>query len=121
MFGDRFSQILKILSISQAELAKSLNLSPAAIHKIRTNKTNPSASTILALVNKYNFSYDWIMEGKGNIFKSSAKKTGIIPTQESYTLMIQDLIKINKGLAEANAKLASTNATLSDKLKHKNS
>lgn len=121
-FGERIALLMQELNLSQNDLAQELNLTPAAIHKIRTNKAKPSAGTIMTLVKKFNVNADWFLFGEGEIFQTentiketfhyekAPRESSPIPSDE----LVKQLLNSNNALTKLNAELIKMYSALSE-------
>ena len=66
--SERFKIIREHNEMTQEELAKALRLSRDQISLIETEKRPPKKDTIDLICYKFNINYNWITNGKGNMF-----------------------------------------------------
>lgn len=60
-YRDRIIELRKESGLSQAQLAKKLNISQSAVAKWETKKTEPTATAIISLAKVFNKSADYIL------------------------------------------------------------
>ena len=61
IFGERLKELRNNAGISQMELAKATGISQSAIAKWELNKTEPTASAIIALAKYFKESTDYLL------------------------------------------------------------
>ena len=70
----RLKQFLAAENISQAQFADSLNVVRASVSHVLSGRNNPSFDFIKAMMQQYpNLNIDWLMFGKGRMYKDQAK------------------------------------------------
>ena len=70
---DRLLEFLKIENKSSAQFAEEIGVQPSSISHIISGRNNPSLDFIVKMLNKYPaLSTDWLLFGKGNMYKESA-------------------------------------------------
>lgn len=79
MVNERIKQIREEHGLSQAEFAKRINVSDAAVSKLESGKNNPSKQTIKLICSEFHIQYQWLTEGTG-------------PKETPYTSSIDQLI-----------------------------
>ncbi len=61
MIGRRLREALKLRGISQAELARRLNMDMGAINRWATNKNTPDVDSVIAMAKELRVSTDWLL------------------------------------------------------------
>lgn len=64
--GERIKELRKERKISQAELAKNINVSPGNVGDWERGKAKPGADALISLMNYFSVSADWLLTGKGS-------------------------------------------------------
>ncbi len=69
---DRIRQIMESLNMSQQVFAQFIEMSPASLSGIFTERTRPTLNTVEAIKKKIpNINIDWLMFGTGNMYIES--------------------------------------------------
>lgn len=69
---DRIAQFIEEINISHASFDANVGLSRGYIHKAITNKINLGSHIIEKIFSQYpNLSAEWVISGKGEMFKSA--------------------------------------------------
>ena len=66
--GDRIYFLRKQLNLSQRAFGEKIGIKKASMSSIEKNKSNPSTQTIKLICIEFNVSYDWLLDGVGDIF-----------------------------------------------------
>lgn len=66
--GDRIFFLRKQLNLSQRAFGEKIGIKKASMSSIEKNKSNPSTQTIKLICIEFNVSYDWLVDGVGDIF-----------------------------------------------------
>lgn len=66
--GDRIYFLRKRLNLSQRAFGEKIGIKKASMSSIEKNKSNPSTQTIKLICIEFNVSYDWLLDGVGDIF-----------------------------------------------------
>lgn len=64
MLGTRIASLRQGFGLSQAELAKRLNISPSAIGMYEQGRRQPSVDTLIALSREFGVSLDYLVAGQ---------------------------------------------------------
>lgn len=64
--GERIKELRKERKISQAELAKNINVSPGNVGDWERGKAKPGADALISLMEYFSVSADWLLTGKGS-------------------------------------------------------
>lgn len=64
MIGPRIAALRKNAHMSQAELARALQVSPSAVGMYEQGRREPSAATLVALAQIFHVSTDYLLTGK---------------------------------------------------------
>jgi len=92
MIGDRIKKERTRLGMSQADLAKKVNLSRNAISKIEMGASkNPSSRNLHPIARALGVDPEWLITGKGN-------KHASLTTGESLSLEESELLQVMRGL-----------------------
>jgi transcriptional regulator with XRE-family HTH domain len=73
--GSRIKSLRVRLALSQDQLCKEIGIKTSSLSRIENGNTDPSMSTIIALMQYFNVSSDWILTGEDAITKEANKKT----------------------------------------------
>jgi transcriptional regulator with XRE-family HTH domain len=74
---DRITMLRELLQMSQTEFARKIGISQGALSQIESGRSRLSMETLKNLSSEFNINCNWIVNGKGNIFFSSAKAKGV--------------------------------------------
>jgi transcriptional regulator with XRE-family HTH domain len=67
---DRILEFLKAENKSSAQFAEEIGVQPSGISHILSGRNNPSLDFVIKMLEKYpNISSDWLLFGKGNMYK----------------------------------------------------
>ena len=66
--GNRIYFLRKQLNLSQRAFGEKIGIKKASMSSIEKNKSNPSTQTIKLICIEFNVSYDWLVDGVGDIF-----------------------------------------------------
>ena len=69
--GSRLRQVREQLNLSQADLARELDMEPGAIDHIERGRTFPLFPILAGLVKRRRVSADWLVSGEGEMFRGS--------------------------------------------------
>lgn len=72
--GERIKELRKERKISQAELAKNINVSPGNVGDWERGKAKPGADALVSLMEYFAVSADWLLAGKDNAENKSHKE-----------------------------------------------
>ena len=64
MLSDRLSSLRRSRNLSQAQLAKKLNLSPSAVGMYEQGRRVPDLATLTAMARLFDVSLDYLVTGK---------------------------------------------------------
>ena len=91
----------KVLKISQRELGKILGVGDTAVSKLEKTGSTVTERNIKAICNEFNISYNWLVDGVGDIFIEDDKST-IELLKRDYNLrdvevrLIEEFLKIDE-------------------------
>lgn len=85
--GTRIVNIRKALTLNQKELAAGLDSLPSSISNIETGRNNPTVPMLCMLSTRYNASLDYILLGRGPMFKESDE----LHTQAKQVIELDDV------------------------------
>ncbi|MDO5447559.1 MAG: helix-turn-helix transcriptional regulator [Prevotellaceae bacterium] len=94
---DRIRKIMETQEMSQKQFSEYLNISPASLSSIFTEKTKPTLATVSAIVEKFpEISLDWLITGQGRMYKEESTeaqtRAGMnLPTPKTQTGGMKDL------------------------------
>ncbi len=69
LFSERLKVMRSTLGISQREMAEKLSVSQKSISFWEKGRNEPQGSLIRTLCNEYSISYDWLLDGVGEMLK----------------------------------------------------
>ena len=73
---ERLIEFLRKENKSSAQLADEIGVQPSGISHILSGRNNPSLDFVMKMLEKYRFlSTDWLLFGKGNMYKESKTQT----------------------------------------------
>jgi transcriptional regulator with XRE-family HTH domain len=72
--GSRIKFLRVHFALSQDQLCKKIGIKNSSLSRIENGNTDPSMSTIIALMQYFNVSSDWILTGEGAITKELNEK-----------------------------------------------
>lgn len=73
--GERIKFLRTALNLNQTEFAKELGIKQGSISKIEKTKKAPSEQLILSICRTFGVSYEWLKEGKGEMYDKSPRLT----------------------------------------------
>ena len=91
----------KVLKISQRELGKILGVGDTAVSKLEKTGSTVTERNIKAICNEFNISYNWLVDGVGDIFIEDDKST-IELLKRDYNLrdgevrLIEEFLKLDE-------------------------
>lgn len=91
----------KVLKISQRELGKILGVGDTAVSKLEKTGSTVTERNIKAICNEFNISYNWLVDGVGDIFIEDDKST-IELLKSDYNLrdvevrLIEEFLKLDE-------------------------
>ena len=91
----------KVLKISQRELGKILGVGDTAVSKLEKTGSTVTERNIKAICNEFNISYNWLVDGVGDIFIEDDKST-IDLLKRDYNLrdvevrLIEEFLKLDE-------------------------
>lgn len=62
-------KLRKSLNLSQAEIEKTLELSPTTWSQYERGKVKPASDVLVKIHNKFNININWLLTGKGSMFQ----------------------------------------------------
>lgn len=91
----RLQQFLAAENITQAQLADSLNVARAGVSHIIAGRNKPSYDFLSALLQHYpTLNADWLMLGKGKMYKGLQQKTVETVQEQPAGLLFDDFDEI---------------------------
>ena len=99
--GDRVFFLRKQLNLSQESFGKRIGIKKSSMSSIEKNKSNPSNQTIKLICNEFNVSYNWLVDGDGDIFIEDDEST-IEMLKRDYNLrdvevrLIEEFLKLDE-------------------------
>lgn len=67
--SERIKKIRTSCGDTQTKFADKLSISRSAVSKIESGENTPSSQTIALICKAYNANYQWLVNGKGEMFK----------------------------------------------------
>jgi transcriptional regulator with XRE-family HTH domain len=99
---ERILQFLQAENKSSSQFAEEIGVQPSGISHIISGRNNPSLDFIIKMLTRYNYlSSEWLMFGKGNMYKNQM-------TQELFD---NDLFKAGSGISDNKQKTAENAAS----------
>ncbi len=80
--GERIRFLRKELKLSQKEFATKIGISQNFLSEIEKGKKQPSEKVLRLISHTFNVSYEWLKEGKGEMFVKPKPNARIIPEEE---------------------------------------
>ena len=84
--ADRLKYLISDLGIKQGDMAKRIGISNPSMSNILSRKTNASSMTINAICREYGVSYDWLVDGVGDMYDATQ-------TQETMSSFIGGVLR----------------------------
>ena len=84
---ERIKKVIKAKGLTQKEFAQAINLAPSTISDYFAGRANPSDKVLKLISSVFGVSYEWLKEGKGEMFEK--------PSLEEIILAEQRRIKEN--------------------------
>lgn len=100
--GQRIKKLLKEKGISQAELARRIGVSRAAVSEWVRGKSEPSESTLKLIAKEFGVNENWLKTGEGEIWskdRSLEKEIENLPEEKIEELLIA--VKIIRKIEKA--------------------
>ncbi len=89
---ERIIEFLKAENKSSAQMAEEIGVQPSGISHILSGRNNPSLDFILKMLEKYSFlSTDWLLFGKGNMYKDPGMQNLFLESQSEIRKNIPDI------------------------------
>lgn len=112
----RLQQFLAAENITQAQLADSLNVARAGVSHIIAGRNKPSYDFLSALLQHYpTLNADWLMLGKGKMYKDIQQKTVETVQEQPAGLLFDDFDEIveekNNSQPNENVNIQTSNKT----------
>ena len=74
--NERLKHLRKnVLRLTQSELGNTLGLGKAAVSKMESNTSTITEQNIKLICKEFNVNYDWLVDGKGEIFIDTDRTT----------------------------------------------
>lgn len=81
---ERIADFLKAENKSAAQFAEEIGVQPSGISHIMSGRNNPSLDFIVKMLTRYPYiSADWLMLGKGNMYREAAQNSGLFDFDEN--------------------------------------
>ena len=121
--NQRFTNAVKFLldsgkALSKGQISEKLSFKRSTFSELLNNRSNVSAETIAVFCDEYGVNSDWLLTGKGDMFK----KDGLVQQAHnnvSSTITQQQTINNTEDcqqLKEENKRLVQENSSLKDKI-----
>ena len=121
--NQRFTNAVNFLldsgkALSKGQISEKLSFKRSTFSELLNNRSNVSAETIAVFCDEYGVNSDWLLTGKGNMFK----KDGLLQQEHnnvSSTITQQQTINNTEDcqqLKEENKRLVQENSSLKDKI-----
>ena len=121
--NQRFTNALNFLldsgkALSKGQISEKLSFKRSTFSELLNNRSNVSAETIAVFCDEYGVNSDWLLTGKGDMFK----KDGLVQQAHnnvSSTITQQQTINNTEDcqqLKEENKRLVQENSSLKDKI-----
>ncbi len=101
MFGKKFKAIRHAIGMTQAEFAKELDISSAALSKIESDHSSPRAETTANLMARFKINLNWLYSDKGDMFVDFPKELADRPLYYGAVREPQKITYENDGEMEA--------------------
>jgi len=75
--GPRIKEIRTRLGLTLQDFAKKIGISISTLSDLENGKTNPSTDTLISLAKNVNVNLEWVLLGKGNVFRTFENKTNV--------------------------------------------
>ena len=86
----------KVLKISQRELGKILGVGDTAVSKLEKTGSTVTERNIKAICNEFNISYNWLVDGVGDIFIEDDKSTIELLLRDVEVRLIEEFLKLDE-------------------------
>ena len=99
--GDRIHFLRKNLNLSQESFGDKIGIKKASMSAIENNRSNPSNQTVKLICNEFNVSYNWLVDGIGDVFIEDDEST-IEMLKRDYNLrdvevrLIEEFLKLDE-------------------------
>lgn len=100
--NERLKHLRKnVLRLTQSELGNTLGLGKAAVSKMESNTSTITERNIKLICKEFNVNYDWLVNGKGEIFIDTDRTT-IELLADDYKLrpvevsLIEEFVKLDE-------------------------
>lgn len=100
--NERLKHLRKnVLRLTQSELGNTLGLGKAAVSKMESNTSTITEQNIKLICKEFNVNYDWLVDGKGEIFIDTDRTT-IELLADDYELrpvevsLIEEFVKLDE-------------------------
>ena len=121
--NQRFTNAVNFLldsgkALSKGQISEKLSFKRSTFSELLNNRSNVSAETIAVFCDEYGVNSDWLLTGKGDMFK----KEGLVQQAHNYvssTITQQQTINNTEDcqqLKEENKRLVQENSSLKDKI-----
>lgn len=91
--GNRIRQIRKHQGLTQAELAKILNVAVPTVSDVENNKTMPSFELIEGLSTHFNMNLEFLIHGKGELYKETEEITFTI-NEKNFGEVAEEILNV---------------------------
>jgi len=69
---ERIKKVIKAKGLTQKEFAQAINLAPSTITEYFAGRANPSDKVLKLISKVFGVSYEWLKEGKGEMFEKAS-------------------------------------------------
>ena len=107
---DRIIQVMEKVGMSQAQFASTIGVQRAAFSHVISGRNNPSLDVMMKILNAFpSISPDWLLLGKGNIFREN------IPESETLFPVEPPKIEVLRDDAPSPSSEEPSNETVQEK------
>uniref|UniRef100_UPI0039AEEE12 helix-turn-helix domain-containing protein n=1 Tax=Empedobacter brevis TaxID=247 RepID=UPI0039AEEE12 len=75
--GLRIKEIRNFLGLNQIDFAKKIGIKQSPLSQMEGGRILPSIDTISEIIRNFNISYDWLIDGKGQMLKENSEKKSV--------------------------------------------
>lgn len=72
--GLRIKEIRSFLGLNQIDFAKKIGIKQSPLSQMEGGRILPSIDTLSEIIRNFNISYDWLIDGKGQMLKENSEK-----------------------------------------------
>jgi transcriptional regulator with XRE-family HTH domain len=106
--GDRFKLFRMSIGKTQADLSEDIGVTQPTLARIESGEHRPTFKVLIYLIDNFNLNFQWLSDGKGNMFTKITKADIKLLDNVKYKKMIEDMntdLNIMKGILERYAEL----------------